>query len=321
MSGPAFLALYIAAFVLAGAGSALLLARRRDRWPTAPAVTAESGAPRAYLVAVLAGGPTRVVDTAVHALVADGRIRVGRDHQITRCGTPEPDRGDAVQHAVLDALADSRGARLSAVRAAGLPAAHQVADRARASGLLLAPRERAGAALAVLSPMLVVLCGGAARLAYELGTGGPAVQLLVALPLSVLVIAVTGANVPRVTPEGARLLESTRTSVAQDRAATARVLSAGGRADADDGDVLAAVALQGPAGIADADLRHALYGPLGTSSSGGTDGGSWWASSGDSTDSSHSSHSSHGGNDSGGHSHSCGGHGCGSSCGSSCGSG
>lgn len=315
MSGPAFLALYAAAFVLAGAGTGFLLARRRDPWAVVPD-TGASGVPETYLVAVLAGGPTRVVDTAVHALVSDGRIRVGRDHRITRCGTPEADQGDAVQRAVLDALADPRGARLPAVRAASAHAAHPVTEQARAHGLLWAPGQRARLAFTALLPMLAVTCAGVARAAYELGTGGPAALPLAALALSLLVIAVVGANVPPLTPAGLRLLERARTSVAAGRTATARVRSAGGQVDSDGGD-LAAVALNGSAGIADDDLRDALYGGQDTASDSSSHGGSWLGSGG----SGHHS-GSDSGHHSGGHSHSCGGHsGGGHSCGSSCGSG
>jgi hypothetical protein len=54
-----------------------------------------------YDVAYVAGGPERVVDTAVVALVRSGRVRV---HSPGQLGTVDPTRRHPIEAAVLDAM-------------------------------------------------------------------------------------------------------------------------------------------------------------------------------------------------------------------------
>ncbi|MFI0723352.1 TIGR04222 domain-containing membrane protein [Streptomyces sp. NPDC021224] len=294
MSGPHFLAVYAAAFVLAGIGTALVRSAQGKRLrATVPSTVAP--APDPYTVAVLSGGRTRVVDTAVHALVTGGGLRVGRDHRITPCGTPVP--ADAVAADVVAAVGGPHGATLSEVRSrvADRAAARQVATDATARGLLLAPGKRASLAFAALAPMLAVFCAGVGRLGYGVHRHHPVGLLLAELAVSAIILLVVGSSTPRRTAAAERMLEQAR-GMAPSAAAPAH---AGQPAVLADSPLMPAavmgVALIGAGAVLDGDLRDALFGGLSTGSSGG--GGSGC------------------GTDSGGSGGGCGGGGCGGGCG------
>ncbi|MFI0897518.1 TIGR04222 domain-containing membrane protein [Streptomyces sp. NPDC020983] len=267
MSGPAFLAAYAALFVLAGVATALVRSAQRRRLAAAP-----GGGwlpPDPYTVAVLSGGPTRVVDTAVHALVAEGRLRVGRDHRITPCGSPVP--ADAVAADVVAAVSGAHGATLATVRArvARGAAVQQVVAHATARGLLRAPGRRAASAVAALAPMLAVFCAGLGRLGYGIHRHHPVGLLLAELAFSAVVMLMVGNSTPRRTAAAERMLEQAR-GVAAPATAPAPALLGGGL------PVPAAVmgvALVGAGAVTDGDLRHALFGGAGTGSASGGGGG------------------------------------------------
>lgn len=88
-----------------------------------------------YELAFLAGGPERVAETAIAAVVDSGRLRVSRDgtlHQVADAGLPvEP-----VERAVLDVVADRGGqARASDVRERVSRCPETAAVRTRLAGM------------------------------------------------------------------------------------------------------------------------------------------------------------------------------------------
>jgi uncharacterized protein (TIGR04222 family) len=297
MSGPDFLAAYAAAFAAAGLATGLLRAGLRKRHDTDP--VAGTGPADVYTLAVVGGGKARVVDTAVQALIEDGRLRASRDHKITACGAPTAD--EPVQQAVLNSLGTTKGLDLAALRNRGGDSApvRRIAQDAVDRGLLPDSRLRRASRAAVL-PLVAVFAVGVARLVHGIHLGRPVGLLCVALVISGVVIVTGAANTARRTLAGDRLLERARQGAAPDPGLFgfygAAHTSAAGGGDPLIPPVVLGVALLGAAGVADADLRQALYG--GMSSSGGGSGGGGCGG-GDS-----------GGGDSGG-----GGGGCGGGCG------
>ncbi|WUH89270.1 TIGR04222 domain-containing membrane protein [Streptomyces sp. NBC_00433] len=273
MSGPDFLAAYAAAFAAAGIVTALLRAGFRKRQDTDP--TAGTGPADVYTLAVVGGGTVRVVDTAVQALIEDGRLRVGRDHRITACGTPTA--YEPVQQAVLACCGSAKGVGLSAVRARTVVSrpVQRIAQDAVERGLLFGPGSR-GASTAAVLPLLAVFCVGVARLVNGIRLGRPVTLLILALAVSGFVLVAVAATVPRRTLAGDRLLERGRQGAALD---PRLLFGAGGHAPAGGGGdplvpaAVLSVAVLGAAGVADPVLRHAIYGGL-SSSSGSGGGGS-----------------------------------------------
>lgn len=276
MSGPEFLAVYTAAFAGAGVATALLRAGLRKRYDTDPA--AGAGPADVYTLAVVGGGSERVVDTAVQALVEGGRLRAGRDHRISACGTPFAD--EPVQQAVLSCFDSAKGIELSTARnrSAGSEPVRRIGQDAVARGLLLAPGQRGVSTTAVL-PLLAVFCVGVARLVNGVRLGRPVGLLVVALLISGVVAAVVAANTPRRTLAGDRLLARARQGKAPDPRlfgfydAAYAPTAAGGGAPLVPAAVLG-VAVLGAVGVADLDLRRALYGSSDSSSGGGSGGDS-----------------------------------------------
>jgi hypothetical protein len=88
-----------------------------------------------YDVACLAGGPDRMVDTALVALIRSGRVRVARPGELEAIGL---DRRHPVEAAVLDALGSGRPHSLQTIRwrAAGDPRLAEVTRRLLDAGLL-----------------------------------------------------------------------------------------------------------------------------------------------------------------------------------------
>ena len=88
-----------------------------------------------YEVACLAGGPDRVVDTALVALIRSGRVRVARPGELEAAGL---DRRHPVEAAVLDALGSGRPRSLQTIRwrAAADPRLAEVTRRLLDAGLL-----------------------------------------------------------------------------------------------------------------------------------------------------------------------------------------
>ncbi|MGW8396034.1 TIGR04222 domain-containing membrane protein [Streptomyces lydicus] len=89
--------------------------------------------------AFLAGGPARVVDAAVAAMHEDGRLTVGGPGVVT---VRQATARDAVEAAVLDAVARTPGGALATLRAEAMrsPAVQDIGDRLAARGLMRHPR-------------------------------------------------------------------------------------------------------------------------------------------------------------------------------------
>src|SRR5919107_1098499 len=98
ISGPDFLALYVAALIVV-VGVAVLARIKVRRPPSAPPAQ-RVGLPE---LAFLAGGPRRVVETAVSALLESGSLRPTRDGRLNAIAHTVGDTPgrDAVERAVL----------------------------------------------------------------------------------------------------------------------------------------------------------------------------------------------------------------------------
>ncbi|MFI7327011.1 TIGR04222 domain-containing membrane protein [Streptomyces rubiginosohelvolus] len=92
-----------------------------------------------YEVAFLNGGPARVVDTALTALHADGRLVVGGPGIVA---VQRAQANDPVERAVLQELAAAPNGALHVLREAVMrhPAVQEVGDGLAARGLLVPPR-------------------------------------------------------------------------------------------------------------------------------------------------------------------------------------
>ncbi len=101
--------------------------------------------PDVYDLAFLAGGPARVVDTAVVALLRTGRLRL---HSPGRLATADPARRHAIEAAVLDAVGPMGSRSVDTVRWCVMDDERlvDVGRRMRRRGLM----GRAAGALAVL---------------------------------------------------------------------------------------------------------------------------------------------------------------------------
>ncbi|WDT92687.1 TIGR04222 domain-containing membrane protein [Streptomyces sp. SCSIO-PteL053] len=91
-----------------------------------------------YEVAFLNGGPARVVDTALTALHADGRLAVGGPGIVA---VQRSQANDPVERAVFEALAAAPSGALHVLREAVMrhPAVQEVGDGLAARGLLVPP--------------------------------------------------------------------------------------------------------------------------------------------------------------------------------------
>ncbi|MFC8655431.1 TIGR04222 domain-containing membrane protein [Streptomyces parvus] len=91
-----------------------------------------------YEVAFLNGGPARVVDTALTALHADGRLAVGGPGIVA---VQRSQANDPVERAVFEALAAAPNGALHVLRETVMrhPAVQEVGDGLAARGLLVAP--------------------------------------------------------------------------------------------------------------------------------------------------------------------------------------
>ncbi|MGX1759719.1 TIGR04222 domain-containing membrane protein [Streptomyces lydicus] len=287
--------------------------------------------------AFLAGGPGRVVDAAIAGMHQDGRLAVGGPGVVT---VRQAFAHDAVEAAVLDAVARTPGGALPVLRATARrgPAVQSVGDRLAARGLLRRPepgrpwRRLASAqmtACAVLFFVAVLLSFAGSDMDAYAGPP-PALRTVPAVVVGLVVASLCKkACTRRITKAGAFALRSARAARPRGGGAAGAWLPAA-----------PAVALGGTALIADELLRRqfeeahratAAAAAGGSGSSGGSscgggggsgsDGGSWCGSGdGGSGPGCGSAGSSCGGGSSCGSGASCGG---GSGCGggSSCGGG
>ncbi|RSM83770.1 TIGR04222 domain-containing membrane protein [Amycolatopsis sp. WAC 01375] len=308
--GPTFLAIYGALLVFPLiVGLLWTIAAKLGR--KAPRAAVSGPEPTVYELAYLAGGPDRVVDTAIAALVDRGTLRVSSTKQLQLTGS-EP--ADPIEKAVAKGARPGYNATTRGIR-----------DRLRMSGPMQAlgkGLEDRGLVVADRAPRIrqvvyflysAVLVLGVARLIAGISGDHPVgflIPLLLAAGFATLVAQVVKnkRSGPRPTGEGDRILHRARSAHGRERNrgipnATAVGGTSGGAmmGGAVLGGAAAAVAFGGLSYYPDDELSAALIPPP---VSGGFGGGS---SGGGSTCSSGGSSCSGGG----GGGSSCGGGGCG----------
>ncbi len=96
-----------------------------------------------YEAAFLNGGPARVVDTALTALYADGRVLIGGPGIIS---VQRPQASDPVERAVLHELSAAPSGALHVIREAAMrhPAVQEIGDGLAQRGLLVPPAANRG---------------------------------------------------------------------------------------------------------------------------------------------------------------------------------
>ncbi|MEV6161628.1 TIGR04222 domain-containing membrane protein [Streptomyces sp. NPDC052052] len=276
-----------------------------------------------YEAALLAGGPNRVVEAALHTLWGDGtavELRPGGRLRLLEPGT-EP--AHPVEHALVEQWRASRSASptLLRPRTARTRAVSEIGERLVSHGLMLSPA-RARARLFAARALLTVALGTVVLAAFALPRGLEQSLPFLAAGACCLAVHVLCPARDLLTPVGRRRLAALRRSEPWAATALGAVVfdGRGGLPGErrprqwrdEDGGRLPSVGRMlvryGKALDSDQDDRGTDYG------SGGH--GAHGAHGSDSYGSSHGSHGSW--YDGGGHHHSCGG---GSSCGSSCGGG
>ena len=276
LSGPQFLAVYAAAYAVLLATS-LVVRRRLARGPNRP-VDADHPL-TIHEIAYLSGGPARVVDASVVALIDAERIRVSRGGTLTHLGGSGE---DPVQQAVLRSFGKRGTVRLSAVagEAHKAPEVAAVAARLHAAGLLLIPEQRLRLRWLTALPMVELTAVGIARWANGLRLDRPVGYLVSFLVISVITTLNLAFWVPASSPTtaGRRAVKRLRGEVRSAgrgipepmAQASPYLLSA----------AALGVALDGEEGLPDDTLRHTLF------STPSSSGGSSSSSGGDSSSSS-----------------------------------
>lgn len=290
-----FLVLYCAGLVAAFAWA--LRSRYQVRRPQAPASGQQLGAAE---LAFLAGGPRRVVETAIARLVETGQIHVARNGVLTAASTASSE--DPVQAAVLLTVCQSPSSVTSVVRTVEKdPAVATIGDRLVAQRLLVTPAQAKRARQRPLFGFYVLAAVGVLWSDDYL--------VLPLLLTALLVIVLLKRKVKARTVHGDQVLASIRRIGVHEsnRWLHPAVALAG---------VGGAVALGGLVAFPDPATRHALTpgNTLGTTSSGGGGGGSGCSSWSYDDSGSYSSDGSSSGDSGGGSS-------CSSGCGGGCGGG
>ncbi|MFD5095774.1 TIGR04222 domain-containing membrane protein [Amycolatopsis thailandensis] len=307
--GPTFLAIYAVLLVLPLAvGLLWTIAVKLGR--KAPRAAVSGPQPTVYELAYLAGGPDRVVDTAIAALVDRGTLRVSSSKQLQLAG-PEP--ADPIERAVAKGAKPGYNATTRGMR-----------DRLRMSGPMQAlGKDLEARGLVVVNQVprirqvvfflyVAVLVLGVVRLFAGLGTNHPVgflVPLLIAAVVATLIArsAKNKTSGPRPTGEGNRILGSANSALARERKRGIPNEPAVGGVGPGFllGGAAAAVALGGLAFYPDEELSEALIPPPvpGAFGGGGSSGGGSTCSTGSSCSSGSSSSCGGGGG--------CGGGGCG----------
>ncbi|UUV33558.1 TIGR04222 domain-containing membrane protein [Amycolatopsis roodepoortensis] len=292
--GPTFLAIYGALIVFpVVVGLVWTIAVKLGA--KAPRGTVSGPEPTVYELAYLAGGPDRVVDTAIAALVDRGTLRVSSSKQLQLTG-PEP--ADPIEKAVAKGARPGYNATTRGIR-----------DRLRMSGPMQALAkglETRGLVVADRTPRirqvvyflyLAVLVLGVVRLIAGIAGDRPVGYLIPLLISAVFATVISRALKnkrpgPRPTSEGGRILHRARSAHGRERkrgipngpgyAGAAGVGLLGGAA--------AAVAFGGLASYPDDELSAALIPPpVSGGFGGGSSGGGSSCSSGGSSCSSGSS--------------------------------
>ncbi|MBB5856960.1 TIGR04222 domain-containing membrane protein [Amycolatopsis umgeniensis] len=278
--GPTFLAIYAVLLVFPLVlGLLWTVAVKLGR--KAPRAAVSGPQPTVYELAYLAGGPDRVVDTAIAALVDRGTLRVSSSKQLQLTG-PEP--ADPIEKAVAKGARPGHNATTRGIR-----------DRLRMSGPMQAlgkDLEARGLVVVNQAPRirrvvfflyLAVLVLGVVRLFAGISADRPVgflIPLLIAAGIATLIAraAKNKRTGPRPTGEGNRILGSANSALARERKrGIPNAPAVGGVAGgALLGGAAAAVALGGLAFYPDEELSAALIPPPMPSAfgGGGSSGGS-----------------------------------------------
>ncbi|MFE9456606.1 TIGR04222 domain-containing membrane protein [Streptomyces californicus] len=305
------------------------------------AVTAGSRRPSAgpfpgvhdlYEAAFLNGGPARVVDTALTALYADGRVLIGGPGIIS---VQRPHANDPVERAVLQELSAAPSGALHVVREAVMrhPAVQEIGDGLAQRGLLVPPAASRGVrrwGLAQGVSCLVAFPVSIALTVAQYATYGASFDLPVPFVVKMLPAIVVGGisglvvaslAAKRITGAGRRAAHGFRAAHAQPVAPAHLVATLGLRALPDpalQAQLIAAARLSAPR------RRRSSGHTAGSSTSGVTAVGAttvWCAASGPGGSSCGGSSGGGSGSGCGGGSGCSSGSGCGGSSGSSCGGG
>ncbi|MFD3489491.1 TIGR04222 domain-containing membrane protein [Streptomyces sp. NPDC058690] len=195
-------ALVAATACLALSGRRLLPWRRPERAP-------ELGP---YDAAFLAGGPERVVETALHTLWgSDNNVVIGSGGRL-RLPEPWTEPEHPVERAVVEKwrTSGSTTPTLLRVRAVRAGAVREIGDRLVSYGLLLAP-PRALARLYAARGLVVVVCGTAVLAALAVPQGLRRTAPFIALAACCLAVRVLCPARGPLTPSGRRRLAVIRT--------------------------------------------------------------------------------------------------------------
>lgn len=266
LSGPEFTGLYVVGFVVSLVivfGGRALLSRQDFR-------TSNTNVPLVdvYQAAFLAGGPRRVVDTAIVTLALHEQVLVARGGRITAV------TGAAVSGPIESAVyqelhpAESRPALHRRLR--DHPAVTSIGDHLRAQGLLLNDSRQLLWRLVVLAPVAVGLIGVARAVngAYLHRPIGNLVALLVMTAAVIFFLLRIGFSAQqRPSPRGREAVRRVRQECRECRGAATGVL----RGATWEPQVVG-VAVLGFTGLTDPDLRAALFSPTGNNW-GGDSGG------------------------------------------------
>ncbi|WP_206430113.1 TIGR04222 domain-containing membrane protein [Streptomyces sp. ADI96-02] len=213
-----------------------------------------------YEAAFLGGGPGRVVDTALTALHADGRLLIGGPGIVS---VQRPQAHDPVERAVLQELGAAPSGALAALRDAVMrhPAVQEIGDGLAARGLLVPPADtrplrRWGVVQGVCCLIAFPVSLGLTFVQYAMVDGlsdMPLPFIVKVVPaillgaISGLVVAVSSAK--RITRAGRRAAEGFRAAHASVESPARLVAVRGPRALPDpglQGHLVAAARLRGP---------------------------------------------------------------------------
>ncbi|MFF3322666.1 TIGR04222 domain-containing membrane protein [Streptomyces sp. NPDC002889] len=215
--------LAVIVYLAVGLSSALLIIKVSAARPAGAA--GDSRIHHVYEAAFLGGGPARVVDAALAALHADGRLAVGGPGIAT---VLRPVAQDPVERAVFDTLAAAPHGALHPLRREVMrsPAVQEIGDGLAARGLMMPPGHNGGLAAWGLAQTIVCMLGLPVSFALtviefvstDLGEGGPPFIVLVlpALLPGIVAGSVMAARARRrVTPAGRSVLRSYQAAHAQ----------------------------------------------------------------------------------------------------------
>lgn len=229
LSGPQFLAGYLVALTMAMQWARVM--RRRMR-----TVKGRSGLRPLSLdeLAYLAGGPRRVIETAMTRLVESGALRLAENGTVRATGTISH---DPVDNAVLADAGENSEATVTwlAARAARHDAVTAIGHRLAGLSLIVDPRVARIRLRVAVVPLLVVSAVGLMRLANDLVHGQPVGWLTCLLVITGAAVALFAlGSAPHRTVLGARTLRQANTNFSAvmgvdcPRAGAARLVALGG---------------------------------------------------------------------------------------------